>query len=143
MRARRGFALLAAIGVLAVLGLIIAALGDSVMAHRQVAQRWKERTDERLALEWAVENLRTNVSSVVPLTVDGTWGTLPVRGSLVPLDPSSAAYDHPALSHHPGDSLAVIEIGDQVHRLLLRESPIPTHHRLPASLFAANEETVQ
>jgi hypothetical protein len=139
-RARRGFALLVAIGVLAVVGLILLALSDSLFAARQVSRRWRAASDDRLALTWAIRELRESVSAgQASAEVTGEWGSTPIRAVAVPLGADSPVYRHPAVSPRPGDLLATVELGGTTEHLLLRRGPPATHHHLPASLFAGEE----
>ena len=135
-RSSRGFALIAAIGVLAVLGLIVVALCDSLDAQRSVSHHWRAQADKRLALTWSVNALRANSTTA---SAEANWGAIHILALAEPLSADSPVYLHSALSPRSGDRLATIHIDDTTTHLLLRGGPVPTHHRLPPDLIPPEE----
>lgn len=140
MKSRRAFALLAAIGVLAVVALIVVALADSVSSERQVLRRWRDSGEERLMLRHAVETIRARMAAgeAAPDFTE-QWGAVPIRVTASPASPDFPGYTHPALAPRPGDVAALVEIGARRRHLLLRGEPAPSHHVLPEDLFHAEE----
>jgi hypothetical protein len=135
---------MAALGVLAVLGLIVAALGDSMDAQRRVERAWNENADHRLAMRWALRALReASTAAKVSSEISGTWGNTPVRATARSLPVDSPAYGHMALDPRPGDTLATVTIGDETATLLVRLGPPATWHRLPAQLVPVSPESTQ
>jgi hypothetical protein len=136
---RRGFALIAALGTLAVLGLIVAALGDSVQAQRQLQRVWMARGSERLAIQWALNQVSADVESI-----DGAWGEVTVHAVAETVGPDHVVYDHPVLSHREGDRLVTVMIAGEVRHCLERvDSTATDRHvfvRLPAGLISTEED---
>ena len=138
---RRAFALIAALGTLVILSLIVKGLCDSVMRGQTISRQWSHRADERLAQTWALRAL-DDTATDQPVAVQ--WGETSVEAQARPLAPDSPIYGHGALSHRPGDRLAVVRVGEETVHFLLRAglgATGPTHHRLPTSLAAAAQET--
>ena len=143
-RGRRAFALILALGTLAILGLIVKGVADSVVFERTVSERWSQRADERLALTWIAQALEeANPAGGTASQVSDMWGDTPIEASLEPLTPESPVYRHSALAPRGGDRLATVTIGQETHRLLLRrggDTLPPTVHPLPDEIFTPSEE---
>lgn len=139
---RRGFAMIAAIGILAILALIVIALGDSHVANLQIKRHWSASADARLATQWAMKTLNQAIGEGRPelLIVEDLWGNTPIEMLAAPLDAASAVYGHPALSPRDGDYLVTLTIGESRANYLVRSGARATHHRLPAGLIPQSEE---
>ncbi len=139
---RRGFALIAAIGVIVVLGLIVAGLSDSVLAQRQVTRHWRGEADQRLAVTGAMRALESALDAGEDSpAIELVWGESSVLASVRELAEEDPIYEHPALAHRRGDRLAKVEIDGEVELILLRSGGQTTHHRLPADLITEREGT--
>ncbi|NUP90872.1 MAG: hypothetical protein HUU25_13820 [Candidatus Sumerlaeia bacterium] len=133
---RRAFALMAALGVLAILGLIVTALGDSMQTARQVSRRWDTSAEQQLAIRWAIRELRAaSTATKVSAEVTGTWGDTPIHAIAASLPVDSPIYGHAMLNPRPGDTLARIDIAGEVITLLVRVGPPASWHRLPPRLI--------
>ncbi|MBN1476298.1 hypothetical protein JXA47_06065 [Candidatus Sumerlaeota bacterium] len=144
LRDRRAFALIIALGTLAILGLIVKGVADSVVFERTVSERWSQRADERLALTWIAQALvEAESQAETPLQISDTWGDTPIGAHLESLSPQSPVYRHSALAPREGDRLATVTIGEETFRLLLRrggDALPPTVHPLPVEMFTPSEE---
>jgi len=126
---RRAFALIAAIGVIAVLGLIVTALAESLRAEREVARHVIQVNEQRLALQWVMEHLHAEQ----PLPSDH-WGDLPVSAEIRFASGGMPLYGHPAFDHRYGDRIAWVTIDGETRAYLLRLGDPPTHHALPRTV---------
>jgi hypothetical protein len=141
---RRAFALIVALGTMAILGLIVKGVADSVVFERTVSERWSRRADERLALTWIAQALEEAASlGETPLRLVDTWGEIPIEARLESLSPQSSVYRHSALAPREGDRLATVTIGEEICHLLIRrggDAVPPTVHPLPVEIFTPSEE---